>query len=511
VSRVLAPKRVSHRLRRARTSVARADARLFHRLVGLRSPGLDHAMWSVSRAANRGALWLSIAGLLAKFGGRRGRRAAARGAVAIGITSAVVNGPLKLVSRRRRPEVALHLPRRGLIATPRSSSFPSGHAASAAAFATAVAAEYPRMAVPIAPLAALVAYSRVHTGVHYPGDVVAGAAVGAASGIVAGRVVRAVERRLEERRAAVGGMENGIPRRAVLLFSPHSGSAGGLRRARKALEQSGVEIVAQYPVHDADRLSRWVDRADEQPIVVIAAGGDGTVGAAADRVADSHAVLAVVPLGTSNDFARSIDLPIDPVDAARLVATGKVTAIDAGRLVSPGRLRRHFVHAATAGLNVSFARLATRASVRQRFGRLTYAVAGAMALREHDPFSCELRYDGTVEQLELLHLAVINAPVFGGFLGMRVSGASVDDRMLDVIAVERLPIRRLLLAALYPIFGVKRRVRGIRTLQVPALRVHTNRELDVALDGEILGKIPADFEVAGEALRVVTTRDFEGR
>jgi diacylglycerol kinase family enzyme len=108
-------------------------------------------------------------------------------------------------------------------------------------------------------------------------------------------------------------------------------------------------------------------------------------------------------------------------------------------------------------------------------------------------------------------LAVINAPVFGGFLGMRIRSASVADHRLDVIAVEHLPIRRLILAAMHPILGIRREIRSVRTLQLPELRVHSERGLEVALDGEIAGQIPAAFAVASEALRIVTPQTFANR
>jgi len=102
---------------------------------------------------------------------------------------------------------------------------------------------------------------------------------------------------------------------------------------------------------------------------------------------------------------------------------------------------------------------------------------------------------------------VINAPIFGGFLGMRVSGASLDDRALDIIAVEYLSVRRLLQAAAQPILGISRPIPGIHTLHVANLTVHTSTPLDLALDGELIGTIPADFQVAGDALRVVTPKN----
>jgi diacylglycerol kinase (ATP) len=146
--------------------------------------------------------------------------------------------------------------------------------------------------------------------------------------------------------------------------------------------------------------------------------------------------------------------------------------------------------------------------VRASGGSLTYAIAGAAALRHHHPFSCVLHYDSRSERIELVHLAIINAPVFGGFLGLRIRGASVADQLLDLIAVEHLPIRRLILAALHPILGIRRPIRGIRTLQVPRVAVQSERVLELALDGELAGRIPASFEVVAEGLRVVTPRGF---
>ena len=112
--------------------------------------------------------------------GRRGRRAALEGVLAIGVTSATVNLGMKPLAQRRRPDRAGHAvfaARR--VPMPGSDSFPSGHAASAFAFAYAVGRHLPELAVPIRLLAGGVAYSRVHIGVHYPGDVVIGSIVGA--------------------------------------------------------------------------------------------------------------------------------------------------------------------------------------------------------------------------------------------------------------------------------------------------------------------------------------------
>jgi diacylglycerol kinase family enzyme len=104
---------------------------------------------------------------------------------------------------------------------------------------------------------------------------------------------------------------------------------------------------------------------------------------------------------------------------------------------------------------------------------------------------------------------VINAPIFGGALGMRVGGVNLDDRLLDVIAFEALPLHRIALAAIFLLLHVDREVRGVHALHLSQLKVDTDRPLDVALDGEVIGTVPGDFEVADEALRIVTPLDFQ--
>ena len=155
----------------------RVDAAAYAAVARLETPSLDRAMARLSRAANYGRLWIGAGAVLALGGGATGRRAAREGLVAIAVTSVVVNAAMKPITRRPRPERDVLTERH--VRMPISLSFPSGHAASAFAFATGVARVEPRAGVPLVALAAAVGYSRVHTGVHFPGDVIAGAAVGA--------------------------------------------------------------------------------------------------------------------------------------------------------------------------------------------------------------------------------------------------------------------------------------------------------------------------------------------
>jgi membrane-associated phospholipid phosphatase len=173
--------------------IARLDVALYAAIAATPTPELDRCFRALSRAADHSKLWIAAAGALAATGGRRGRRAAVDGVASIAVTSAVVNLLLKPLSRRRRPDRRTYeVPAARRVSMPHSTSFPSGHAASASAFATAVGIVLPRAGLPLTATAALVAYSRVHTGVHYPSDAIAGSVIGAA---LAPAVVAALDRR----------------------------------------------------------------------------------------------------------------------------------------------------------------------------------------------------------------------------------------------------------------------------------------------------------------------------
>jgi len=161
----------------------RLDLAVYSAIARTPTPALDTAMSRLSHAANYSRLSLASAAVLAAAGGPTGRRAAVHGLAAVAVTSTVVNAAIKPLARRRRPDrLAGEVPVARHVRMPTSRSFPSGHSAAAFAFATGVGHVSPAAAVPLRALAALVAYSRVHTGVHYPGDVLAGSLIGTTVG-----------------------------------------------------------------------------------------------------------------------------------------------------------------------------------------------------------------------------------------------------------------------------------------------------------------------------------------
>jgi membrane-associated phospholipid phosphatase len=169
--------------------VGRVDHAAYRAVAGWSLPALDAPLREVSSFANYSKPWIVTAVVMAGLGGPRGRRAALTGLAAIAVTSLVVNQPMKLAGKRRRPDrEGAGVPSERWVSMPGSTSFPSGHSASAAAFAVAVGNTIPALRVPLSASAVVVAFSRVYTGVHYPADVLVGASVGALAGRITARV-----------------------------------------------------------------------------------------------------------------------------------------------------------------------------------------------------------------------------------------------------------------------------------------------------------------------------------
>ena len=180
---------------RALSGLSRLDRRSYQAVARLPASKLDGPLRRLATFADFSKPWFIVAAILALFGGSQGRRAAITGIAAIGVTSFAVNQPMKFLSARTRPDRA-SVPEERWVDMPESTSFPSGHSASAAAFATAVGDVIPSARIPLRAAAALVGFTRVYTGVHYPSDVVVGATVGVVLGRLTSLAVRRIFRAL---------------------------------------------------------------------------------------------------------------------------------------------------------------------------------------------------------------------------------------------------------------------------------------------------------------------------
>jgi diacylglycerol kinase family enzyme/membrane-associated phospholipid phosphatase len=485
---------VFSRPRRAADQIDDLDRAISRRVSTIPPSAFDTVMKTLSVAADHGKLWFAVAALLAA---RRGtsRRAAMRGVAAIAGASFAANGVLKPLLPRRRP-AASELPAYQTIADPpTSSSFPSGHSASAAAFATAVAMESPRLGMVIAPVAAAVAYSRVHVGVHWASDVAAGAALGTGIALATQRwwPVRLSDEAIARPIDTVPELPKG--KGLVLISNQRSGpeNVDSTDDIQEAMPEAVV--VRAEPELDLDeQLDQAVD-ANPGTVAIGVAGGDGTVAAAAAVAGRRGLPLVVVPTGTLNHFARDVGV-YDLQEAVDASGAGQAVAVDLALVdVHPDasdpqiprkqpRLRC-FINTASLG---SYPELVTlRERWQPRVGKWP-AFAAALAVVLHRSEPVRMKIDGVWTSVWFLFLGNNPYNPRGMVPAWR---PSLDSGLLDV---------RWLRADLR--FSRVRAVLGLALGALEHSRVYVQREvkqLDVEL--AVPGLLATDGEVVEDAGR----------
>ncbi|MDQ0754751.1 bifunctional phosphatase PAP2/diacylglycerol kinase family protein [Arthrobacter sp. B3I4] len=372
-----------------------------------RVPGGSHDDFfrRLSASANQGKLWLGIAAAMAIFPGKT-RRAALHGVLAQGVASAVTNVVFKTLLPRTRP-LPEHLPVfRFVHPQPTSSSMPSGHSASAAAFALGVGLIRPALGATLAPVAAGVAYSRVHTGAHWPSDVFFGSALGAGAALVTRKwwPVRppfpAVRRTPVEAARLPDGEGLGIAVN-TLGGSYASETAGALQ---EVFPKAYIKEISP----DEDVAAEIEAVATRPGIVAMGVwGGDGTVGTAAAAALDHSLPLLVLPGGTLNHFARDAGIP--SLQAAVDAATrGEAACADVGHVSverglpdSPEKLELTMLNTASIGLYPNLVR--RREQLQPALGKpLAGVVAMFRTFAAGTP--CTLVVDGVRHKLWILYV-----------------------------------------------------------------------------------------------------------
>ena len=287
---------------------------------------------------------------------------------------------------------------------------------------------------------------------------------------------------------------NGGSRRGAAAYEP----------ALRAMAQSGIRVRFSALVHDLDSMRAAVaDVVVRGCSLLVVGGGDGTVGAVAGLVADLPAdrrpVLGVLPLGTANDFARTLDLPADLAAAVGVLANGKVVDIDLGRANG-----LPFLNVASLGLSVE-ATLALRPAVKRRLGSLAYPISSLVAYRRHRPFRARLEFPDEerppLELGDLLQVAVGNGRHYGG--GNTVApDAGIDDSTLDVYAIQAGRLRDHLSVARLIRDGSLIQHDHVQHVVTRSLVLHTDEPQPVNLDGEIAATSPVRFSVQRNGIDV---------
>ena len=286
-----------------------------------------------------------------------------------------------------------------------------------------------------------------------------------------------------------------MSRRALLIINAKSRSGEAQKQAAiEALESHDIE-----PVHvecgRREDLSPLIVKHKEGVDFAVVGGGDGTLNAAALGVIEAGLPLGILPLGTANDLARTLDIPFDLDSAAQVIADGRTRRIDLG-LVNG----QPFFNVASIGLSAELAQKLTR-DIKRRFGRLGYALVAMKVLAQARPFRATIMSETESARVRTLQIAVGNGRFYGGGNAVE-KDAAIDDQHLDLYSLELERAWKLALMARSFRYGEHGAWSEVRAIRAKEFDIRTRRPRPVNADGEIVTQTPAHFSIRPCAVTV---------
>lgn len=285
-----------------------------------------------------------------------------------------------------------------------------------------------------------------------------------------------------------------MDRPALLIANDHSRRGAEVGPFMEALERGGLRLRRER-CRRREELPALIRALRNEVGAVILAGGDGTMNAAAPALRDTGLPLGILPLGTANDLARTLDIPTEAEGAAAVILAGHRRQLDLGSVNG-----HPYFNTASLGMSVAITQRLT-AVMKRRWGKLAYPLAAAAVLLQARRFTATIHVDGTIVPVKSMQIAVGNGRYYGG--GMVVAdNAAIDDGRLDVYSLEPRARWRLLWMARAFRDGEHEELDEVRTIRCQALEVRTRRRRHVSADGEIVTRTPARFVLLPRAVTV---------
>jgi diacylglycerol kinase (ATP) len=285
-------------------------------------------------------------------------------------------------------------------------------------------------------------------------------------------------------------------RKALLLINRHArNGAEDPNKIVQNLRTLGIEAVCQDAGNQAALDQIRDGRANGYDLVIVG-GGDGSINRALPALLASELPLGVLPLGTGNDLARTLGIPLNLQAACEVIANGHTHRIDVGEVNGSA-----YVNVASMGVSVAVTRQLDPAT-KKALGPFAYAVSAWRALRSSKPFTAQITCDGKSIVVRSVQIAVGNGRHYGG--GMTVDeNATLDDSMLHLYSLAPRPFWHYVLLAPALRAGRHRTSASVVTLQGQHVRIETDRPMRINTDGEMATRTPAEFLVRPATLSVL--------
>ena len=289
----------------------------------------------------------------------------------------------------------------------------------------------------------------------------------------------------------------------TLLVNPSAG--GGRTRklldtARAALADGGIEpreVLTENIEHGRREAALAAERGER----VIVMSGDGLIGQVGGELANTGAVMGVIPGGRGNDFARVLGIPSDVEEAAGMIAAGVTREVDVGE-VNGAR----FLCIASCGFDSEANWIANHSRVN---GPLVYAYAALKALAAWKPATFRLEFDGRTETVTGYTVAVANGKAYGGGM-LAAPDAVLDDGLLDLGATGNVSKLRFLKGLTQIFKGEHLETLQAKTWRTTEVRIDADRVFTVYADGDPIAELPATVRILPRALRVIVPPDGAG-
>lgn len=296
-------------------------------------------------------------------------------------------------------------------------------------------------------------------------------------------------------------MELRVPRRALLIVNKKSRSgASSLEALTERLRAAGMDLH-EAPLRHPGEIPELIRRHAHDVDCAIVGGGDGSMSAAAPALMETGLPLGILPLGTANDLARTLQIPLDLDEAATVIGKGIVHHVDVGCVNG-----HHFFNVANIGLGVTVKHLLTP-DLKQRWGIFSYAHCLLRAVREFQPFHAEIEYDGRRLRVRSLQIAVGNGRHYGG--GMTIAeDASLEDARFHLYSIR--PLNWWNLAKIGPSLRSGEFDPGapVDIASGVHITISTRKPMPITADGESVAMTPARFTMLPRAVKIIVPAQY---